>query len=153
MRSQLENVGAPPGDSARHQISRCLTGRCPREDFGVRSGRDGGLCARTLLGNHSFSVPTQPAVNQQDTIAAVQATMTSARTGPFHRLALQLAALTAQVLVPEENFPNKCFFHFRHVAHKGPNQRPTLLLHSENTAELRSSHRRSLHAWISWQEL
>lgn len=30
-------------------------------------------CAHMLLGNKSFSVPTQPADSQQDTIAALQA--------------------------------------------------------------------------------
>lgn len=32
-------------------------------------------CAHMLLGNESFSVPTQPADSQQDTIAAMQATI------------------------------------------------------------------------------
>lgn len=32
-------------------------------------------CAHMLLGNDSFSVPTQPADSQQDTIAAMQATI------------------------------------------------------------------------------
>lgn len=33
-----------------------------------------GGCAQMLLGNSSFSVPTQPADGQQDTIAAMKAT-------------------------------------------------------------------------------
>lgn len=140
-KSQLEHVGAPSGDSARHEISHRLSLRRPREEFGVRSGRDAGLSARTLLGNDSFSVPTQPAVSQQDTIAAVQATMTTTRTRPFNRLALQLAALPRLLSCtsgrPGREVFKQMLFHFRHPAHKGPNQRPTLLLHSQNITQLR----------------
>lgn len=67
-----------------------------------------------LLGNGSFSVPTQPGVNQQDTIAAVQATMTTTHTlgcltvwlassWPWH------ACLTAQVLVSVDKFAKNAF--------------------------------------------
>lgn len=108
-----------------------LSLRCPQEEFGVRSGRDGGLSTRTLLGNDSFTVPTQPAVRQQDTIAAVQATMTTTRTRPSDRLALQLAALVRLLSCARARPGGEVFkqmlFHFPHPAHKGPNHRPNTL--------------------------
>lgn len=93
-RSQLEHVGAPVrrlGQTRGFSLSLSLSSVRPREEFGVSSGRDGGLSARTLLGNDWFCVPTQPAVSQQDTIAAVQATMTAV--GPSGSAARGLGAL------------------------------------------------------------
>lgn len=41
----------------------------------VSDRREAEGCAHMLLGNDSFSMPTQPADSQQDTMAALQATI------------------------------------------------------------------------------